>query len=120
MERFGKTIIPFDEVNHRIDLSCPKIGILTYKRARINEEFTAIFKGKMLKLGIIEFDEEYWVPFRWDPNPDFYEKRSDSDDDDDEEDKSISDTNMEDWGGGGQRGNKEKCGQRTTLTRAQE
>ena len=35
--KFGEMIVLFDEIYHRIDLSCAKIGILTDRCTKINE-----------------------------------------------------------------------------------
>ncbi|CAI9276086.1 unnamed protein product [Lactuca saligna] len=68
-DRFGKTIAPFEDIPHRVDLSHAKIGLLTHRRTRINDEIQAMFEGKVYKLGIIEFDED-WFPFKFDPPED--------------------------------------------------
>ncbi|CAI9261598.1 unnamed protein product [Lactuca saligna] len=54
---YGKTIAPFKDIPHRVDLSHVKIGILTKNKIRIYDEVTSTFKGKEYRLGIIEFDE---------------------------------------------------------------
>ncbi|CAH1416400.1 unnamed protein product [Lactuca virosa] len=72
-EGFGKTIAPYEDIPHRVDLSHVKIGLLTTRRTRINDEIHAAFEGKVYKLGIIEFDED-WFPFRFDPPEDGKEK----------------------------------------------
>ncbi|KAL4567502.1 hypothetical protein LXL04_023087 [Taraxacum kok-saghyz] len=69
---FGKTIAPFDEILHRVDLSCAKIGILTKRRARINDELYVAINDTLIKIGFIEFDED-WFPFRFDSSKIFYE-----------------------------------------------
>ncbi|CAI9268360.1 unnamed protein product [Lactuca saligna] len=73
IDMFGKTIAPFEDIPYRVDLSHAKIGLLTSTRARINDEIHASFEGKVFKLGIIEFDED-WFPFRFDPPEDGNEK----------------------------------------------
>ncbi|KAL4592631.1 hypothetical protein LXL04_005634 [Taraxacum kok-saghyz] len=70
---FGRTISPFDEIDHRVDLSCVKIDIITDRRSRINDEIHVNDGGKVIKLGIIEFDEMYRNPFRFDSTPNPYE-----------------------------------------------
>lgn len=67
---FGRTIAPYNDLPNRVDLSHTKIGILTTKRTRINEEIHVAFDGKVYTLGIIEFDED-WFPFRFDPSEDY-------------------------------------------------
>lgn len=69
---FRKIIAPFDDIPNRIDLSHVKIGILTTRKARINEEIHISYDGKVTRLGIVEFDED-WFPFRFDPSEDYYE-----------------------------------------------
>ncbi|KAL4588391.1 hypothetical protein LXL04_001275 [Taraxacum kok-saghyz] len=71
---YGITIAPYDDIPNRVDLSHAKIGILTSRRARINDEIHAAFEGIVYKLGVIEFDED-WFPFRFDPTEDFLEGR---------------------------------------------
>ncbi|KAL4589625.1 hypothetical protein LXL04_002533 [Taraxacum kok-saghyz] len=69
---FGKTIAPFDEIQRRVDLSCAKIGILTERKSRINDEVYVEVEGRLTKIGIIEFDEE-WFPFKFDPTENNFE-----------------------------------------------
>ncbi|CAI9273476.1 unnamed protein product [Lactuca saligna] len=83
---YGKTIAPFKDIPHRVDLSHVKIGILTKRKIRINEEVTATFEGKEYRLGIIEFDVD-WFPFRFDPSEDYLEKNSHEKNDDPEEEE---------------------------------
>ncbi|KAL4578929.1 hypothetical protein LXL04_015061 [Taraxacum kok-saghyz] len=85
---FGKTIAPFNTIPARVDLSCTKIGILTERKTRINEEMQVVFGGKTLSIGITEFDEDWW-PFRFDPSKDFYEEELESGEEDDD---GMSDT----------------------------
>ncbi|KAL4567770.1 hypothetical protein LXL04_023363 [Taraxacum kok-saghyz] len=68
---FGRTIAPFNEIHHRIDLSCVKIGIMTSRKSRINEEVQVVIEKKLINMGIIEFDEDYWFPFLFDPRKNF-------------------------------------------------
>ncbi|KAL4564865.1 hypothetical protein LXL04_028939 [Taraxacum kok-saghyz] len=49
-KEFGKTIAPFEAFTERVDLSCVKIGILTEKRLRINEEMFLNIVGQLLKI----------------------------------------------------------------------
>ncbi|KAL4566368.1 hypothetical protein LXL04_030483 [Taraxacum kok-saghyz] len=90
-KELGKIIAPFDTLPARVALSCAKIGILTERKTRINEEVRVVFGGKSMNIGITEFDEDWW-PFRFDPSKDFYEDESESGE---EEDDGISDTWMD-------------------------
>lgn len=72
-QEFGKTIAPFEDIPNRVDLSHVKMGILTNRKSRINEEIHVAFENKVYTLGIIEFDED-WFPFNFDPSEDVYEK----------------------------------------------
>ncbi|CAI9294616.1 unnamed protein product [Lactuca saligna] len=47
--------------------------MVSTRRKRINEEILVAVEGEILKLGIIEFDED-WYPFKFDLDDDFYEK----------------------------------------------
>ncbi|CAI9280017.1 unnamed protein product [Lactuca saligna] len=47
---YGRTIAPFDDVYHRADLSCIKIGIITSRHDRINEEITVTTEEKLFKM----------------------------------------------------------------------
>ncbi|KAL4575220.1 hypothetical protein LXL04_022062 [Taraxacum kok-saghyz] len=69
---FGKIIAPFDEIQRRVDLSCAKIGILTERKSRINDELYVEVEGRLTKIGIIEFDDE-WFPFNFDPRENCFE-----------------------------------------------
>ncbi|CAH1446424.1 unnamed protein product [Lactuca virosa] len=66
-QKFGKIIAPFDDVYHRVDLSCVKIGIITTRRTRINEEAVVATDDHIIKVGVVEFDED-WFPFQFDPS----------------------------------------------------
>ena len=68
-EGYGTTIAPFDELPNRVDLSCVKIEIPTKRRMRINDEIFVPCEGEFIKLGITEFDED-WFPFKFDQNED--------------------------------------------------
>ncbi|CAI9286938.1 unnamed protein product [Lactuca saligna] len=68
----GKIIALFDDIPNRLDLSHVKIGILTTRRAIINEEIHISQEGKVFKLGIVEFNKN-WFPFIFDPSEDYYE-----------------------------------------------
>ncbi|KAI3500438.1 hypothetical protein L1887_36259 [Cichorium endivia] len=85
-DNFGTTIAPFDEIYNRVDLSHAKIGILTARRSRINEEVMCSIDGKTFKIGVIEFDDSYWFPFKFDPPPEVNTNESSDDDDIDDED----------------------------------
>nr|KAJ0195626.1 hypothetical protein LSAT_V11C700343790 [Lactuca sativa] len=97
IEGFGKTIAPYEDLSNRVDLSCPKIGILTSRKTRINEELQVVIDGRVFKIGIIEFDED-WFPFRFDKSEDYYETQDEGDEEDseygNEEEDGISDTYM--------------------------
>ncbi|KAL4585399.1 hypothetical protein LXL04_010019 [Taraxacum kok-saghyz] len=71
---FGRMIAPFDDIHHRVDLSCVKIGILTHRKNRINDEIYVAIDAEVIKIGVIEFDENYWFPFYFDLRKDFLEK----------------------------------------------
>ncbi|KAI3507324.1 hypothetical protein L1887_22290 [Cichorium endivia] len=60
-----------------------KIGILTARRSHINEEVICTFNGQSIKIGIIEFDDAVWFPFRFEPQEDEnYHGFTDGDEDD--------------------------------------
>lgn len=69
---------------------------------RINEKIFVSFEGELIKLGIIEFDE-YWFPFKFDPNEDYYEKEELSEDggtdEENDDEDGISDTWMQEVDG---------------------
>ncbi|KAL4574633.1 hypothetical protein LXL04_021469 [Taraxacum kok-saghyz] len=41
------------------------------RRSRINEELHVAIDREVIKVGIIEFDEDYWFPFIFDPRKNF-------------------------------------------------
>ena len=90
--RFGKVIIPFDNIHDRRDLSMGKVGVNTTRKTWINEEVQIGVDGAVYVVGVIEYSEE-WSPF----NPchsDKVAKEFDSDVgvDDDDVEEGISDT----------------------------
>ncbi|CAH1445011.1 unnamed protein product [Lactuca virosa] len=93
---YGNIIAPFDNLTHRVDLSCVKIGILTTRRKRINKEILVAVEEEILKMGIIEFDED-WYAFKFDPNDDFYKKDELCVEDEDEEEEDDVDGVSETW-----------------------
>ncbi|CAH1452202.1 unnamed protein product [Lactuca virosa] len=88
---FGETIAPYDDLPNRVDMSCVKIGILTEIRKSINDEIMISIDGELTKIGIIEFDEDYF-PFRFNSVTNPYE----SEDENDETEDGVSDTWMQD------------------------
>nr|KAJ0217709.1 hypothetical protein LSAT_V11C300129490 [Lactuca sativa] len=66
VRRFGKIIIPFDHIEDRLDLSVVKVGILTGAKKKINEEIRVEAEGKIFFLGLVEYEDEPWFPFRFD------------------------------------------------------
>ncbi|KAI3753158.1 hypothetical protein L2E82_25204 [Cichorium intybus] len=62
------------------------------KRSRIDEEISCSIDGKIFKIGVTEFDDNYWFPFKFDPITDAKSYSEGLSEDDDEEDDGISDT----------------------------
>ncbi|CAH1441469.1 unnamed protein product [Lactuca virosa] len=93
---YGNIIAPYDNLTHHVDLSYVKIGILTTRRKRINEEILVAVEGEILKLGIIELDED-WYPFKFDPDDEFYEKDDLCVEDEDEEEEDNVDGVSDTW-----------------------
>ncbi|KAL4556405.1 hypothetical protein LXL04_039056 [Taraxacum kok-saghyz] len=60
-KQFRETIAPFNELSHRVDLSCAKIGILSNHRARINDEIHVACDKEILIVGVIEFHEDWFL-----------------------------------------------------------
>ncbi|KAL4584479.1 hypothetical protein LXL04_009081 [Taraxacum kok-saghyz] len=88
--RFGKIIVPADELQHRTDASIIRMGVLTKKKSWINEELLINYNGKQSVIGVVEFDH-VWSPFSV-PNPSNDGSSNSSGDEDDQE--GISDTVM--------------------------
>ncbi|KAI3516315.1 hypothetical protein L1887_15229 [Cichorium endivia] len=86
---FGKVIHPFDGISCRKDLSMGKVGVLSSARKWINEELLVAAEGKMYKIGVVEYTDD-WNPFT--PLP--FDKNVESDDED-EDSEGVSDTWME-------------------------
>lgn len=78
---FGKKISPFDDIPHRVDMSHVKIGIITKAERRINEEIEVLAGGNRIKIGITEFDED-WFPFSFDNAKNPYENDETLDEED--------------------------------------
>ncbi|CAH1429139.1 unnamed protein product [Lactuca virosa] len=85
---YGVIIASYDDLPNRVDMSHVKIGILIGIRRRINEEITISLMGTLTRIGIIEFDED-WFPFNFDPVSNPYEEELV---DDTESEDGISDT----------------------------
>lgn len=69
--KFGEMIALFDEIYHRIDLSCAKIGILIDRCTKINEEIYVTTEGEVIKVAVVEFDED-WFMFCFDTSKEYY------------------------------------------------
>ncbi|KAL4590676.1 hypothetical protein LXL04_003616 [Taraxacum kok-saghyz] len=85
---FGTTIAPFDEIHHRI-------GIITHRKNRINDEVYVDIDTEVIKIGVIEFDEDYWFPFQFDPRKSFLEKEFESEKEDTTSHKGVTDDDIE-------------------------
>lgn len=57
--RYGQIVIPFDDYMHRDDISCIQIGILTSHKKNINDEVTIETGGKLVTVGIVEFEKTF-------------------------------------------------------------
>ncbi|CAI9277027.1 unnamed protein product [Lactuca saligna] len=93
--KFEKTIAPYDDVYHMLDMSCVKVGIITTRRIRINEEIVVATEDQRFKVWVFEFDEDRF-PFHFGSSKNFYEGQYSDDDEENSEDKGgISETRME-------------------------
>ncbi|KAI3515408.1 hypothetical protein L1887_14303 [Cichorium endivia] len=94
---FGKVICPFEDIINRKDLSMGKVGILTPRRQWINEEIMVDGGGKMYKLGVVEYTDD-WSPFKECPYDNTVDSEEEGEDEEDEDDMSdgVSDTWKED------------------------
>ncbi|CAH1450968.1 unnamed protein product [Lactuca virosa] len=66
VEKFGKIIIPFDHIGDRMDLSVVKIGILTEEKKKINEVIKTEVGEETFDIGVVEYEDEPWFPFKFD------------------------------------------------------
>ncbi|KAI3777981.1 hypothetical protein L2E82_06906 [Cichorium intybus] len=84
-QSFGKVLVNSNPFWNSMDVSTGKMGILTARRSRINEEVNIDYDGEVIKIGVFETDD-CWTPFR----PFLAREESDSEEDSDEE--AVSDT----------------------------
>ncbi|CAI9296436.1 unnamed protein product [Lactuca saligna] len=64
--KFGKIVVPLDHITNRADLSVAKIAITTEKLTKFNEEILVEADGQYYQVGIIEYEDEPWFPFKFD------------------------------------------------------
>ncbi|CAI9269129.1 unnamed protein product [Lactuca saligna] len=64
--KFGKIVVPLDHITNRVDLSVAKIAITTEKLTKFNEEILVEADGQYYQVGIIEYEDEPWFPFKFD------------------------------------------------------
>lgn len=76
--KIGKIIVPFDHFAERNDLSVVKIGILTEEKKKINDVIKVEAAGMTFEVGVVEYEDELWFPFKFESEEQPYE--SDSDD----------------------------------------
>lgn len=65
-EKFGKIIVPLDHTGDRMDLSVVKIGILTEEKKKINDVIKVVVGEEMFDIGVVEYKDEPWFPFKFD------------------------------------------------------
>lgn len=49
-----------------MDYSCIKIGIIMEFNLKINEEIKVSKIGKSFDVDVVEFEDQYWFPFKFD------------------------------------------------------
>ncbi|CAI9275320.1 unnamed protein product [Lactuca saligna] len=96
LAKYGKIVAPCDKIQDRMDLSVAKLSILTSEKRKLNEIVNAEVDGKPFTVGVVEYEDEPWFPFKFDDEEEPYESQSDvnssSDEDyDGEDDKEYSD-----------------------------
>ncbi|KAL4587431.1 hypothetical protein LXL04_000302 [Taraxacum kok-saghyz] len=62
LKKFGKIIVPPDEMGTSVDESVIKFGILTKLNRWINDEVAVAIGGQHFNVGVVEF-ERNWTPF---------------------------------------------------------
>ncbi|KAI3518074.1 hypothetical protein L1887_06449 [Cichorium endivia] len=88
---FGRVVNPFDGICNRRDLSMGKVGVVTSRRTWINEELQVDAGGKLFKVGVIEYTDD-WSPFRECPFDNTVESDDETEEVEDEDSDGISDT----------------------------
>lgn len=71
--KFGKIVVPIDHITSRVDLSVVKLAILTDKLTKINDEIQVEVDGRSFHVGIVEYEDEPWFPFKFDNEEHPYE-----------------------------------------------
>ncbi|CAH1447309.1 unnamed protein product [Lactuca virosa] len=99
VQKFGKIIIPFDHIEDRLDLSVVKVGILTCTKKKINEEIRVEAEGKIFDVGLVEYEDEPWFPFRFDNDEQSFEPETDYVTSEDELDDEVDDVSGDDEDG---------------------
>ncbi|KAL4556012.1 hypothetical protein LXL04_038647 [Taraxacum kok-saghyz] len=89
LQKFGKLIIPSDEMGTGADESFIKVGILTTFKRWINDEVAMAIGEHHFNVGLVEF-ERNWTPFT---QCQFVDNTS-SDEDEEDDEEAISDTDM--------------------------
>lgn len=71
-----------------MDLSCVKFCILIGVKTKLNDELIVLVNKQPLSAGSVEYEEEPWIPFKFETDDNSYEpvtNQTDSDDSDTEE-----------------------------------
>ncbi|CAI9266455.1 unnamed protein product [Lactuca saligna] len=76
VRKFGKIIVPFNHIEDRLDLSVVKLGILTGMKKKINEVVRVEVEGKTCDIGVVEYEDEPWFPFKFENEEQPYESQS--------------------------------------------
>ncbi|CAI9268261.1 unnamed protein product [Lactuca saligna] len=71
--KFGKIVVPIDHITSRVDLFVVKLAILTDKLTKFNEEIQVEADGRSFHVGIVEYEDEPWFPFKFDNEEHPYE-----------------------------------------------
>lgn len=76
LAKFGKIAVPFDKIQDRMDLSVVKIGILTGEKTKLNKIVNVEVDGKAFTVGVVEYEDNPWFPFKFDVEGEPYESPS--------------------------------------------
>ncbi|KAL4568031.1 hypothetical protein LXL04_023631 [Taraxacum kok-saghyz] len=97
LKRYGKILVPADELSGGIDSSVLRIGVLTTRKNWLNVEVAVQDDGRFFNIGLVEYDRSwnpFSSPFQEDSGSEVFAE--DCDDEDSKGDTEMEDSESED------------------------
>ncbi|CAI9268894.1 unnamed protein product [Lactuca saligna] len=73
VRKIGKIVVPIDHITNRVYLFVVKLAILTDKLTKLNKEIQVEADSRSFHVGIVEYEDKPWFPFKFDNEEHPYE-----------------------------------------------